>query len=61
MGDATPDELRALLERCGLSQNEAARRLEVSQREFRRMCAGKIEIPNVIMLALTAIAEGHQP
>jgi plasmid maintenance system antidote protein VapI len=61
MGEATPDDLRALLSRTGLSQREAARRLEISEREFRRMCAGTRPIPNVVLLGLTALAQELDP
>jgi hypothetical protein len=57
MGDATPDQLRELLARCQLSQREAARRLEITERDFRRMCAGTLEVPNVVVLALQHLAQ----
>jgi plasmid maintenance system antidote protein VapI len=56
MSDATPEELRELLAKTKLSQREAARRLEISQREFRRMCAGSRPIPSAVMLALQLLA-----
>jgi plasmid maintenance system antidote protein VapI len=58
VGNATPDQLRELLTRIGISQREAARRLDVREREFRRMCAGQTHIPAVIMLALQQLAQG---
>lgn len=57
MSDATPDQLRDLLARCKLSQRKAARRLEISERDFRRMCVGTVSIPNVVILALEHIAQ----
>lgn len=57
MGDCTPDDLRKLVAKSGLSQREAARRLEVEQREFRRMCSGQTPIPNVVKLAMQQLAE----
>lgn len=55
---STSDDLRALLARTGLSQREAARQLEIKEREFRRMCAGKRPIPAVVMLGLQQLAQG---
>lgn len=57
MSDHTPDELRALLEKLGLSQRSAAHKLEIHEREFRRMCSGQISIPMVVWLALTKLAD----
>jgi plasmid maintenance system antidote protein VapI len=46
------DRVRALLKELHWSQREAARQLEIDEREFRRMCAGARPIPNVVVLAL---------
>lgn len=53
----TPDELRELLTRAGLSQRAAARKLEIDEREFRRMCSGDAEIPEIVFLALQQLAK----
>lgn len=60
MNDNTPDEIRELLEKAGLTQRAAAKRLEISEREFRRMCAGSRPIPDVVVLALRDLARTHQ-
>lgn len=61
MGDTTPAQLRELLTRCGLAQREAARVLEISERDFRRMCAGTLDVPNVVRLALERLAQETRP
>lgn len=60
MGDATADQLRELLAKTSMSQRAAARRLEISEREFRRMCAGQREIPAVVMLGLQQLVNGSK-
>ena len=50
------DRMRGLLRELQLSQREAARKLQVDGREFRRMCAGTRPVPNVVMLALLQLA-----
>jgi len=57
MSDHTPDELRELLAKAGLSQRGAARVLEIHEREFRLMCSGQIPIPQMVWLALCKLAE----
>jgi hypothetical protein len=49
------DKLRELLARLGVGQREAARRLEVSEREFRRMCAAARDVPRAVMLAMESL------
>lgn len=44
----TPEALRSELSRLGLSQVEAARRLDVGERTMRRWCAGEIEVPKAV-------------
>jgi plasmid maintenance system antidote protein VapI len=58
--NATPDELRQLIARANLSQRAAARALQLSEREFMRMCAGSRPITTVVVLALRALAAAAQ-
>lgn len=53
---ATPNELRRLLASAQLSQRGAARALQMSEREFMRMCAGSRPIPAMVVLALRELA-----
>lgn len=53
---ATPDELRKLIARAKLSQRGAARALQISEREFMRMCAGSRPITAMVVLALRELA-----
>ena len=48
--------LRQRLDEAGLSQREAARRLDIHERTMRRYCAG-YPIPRVVWLALDAISQ----
>ena len=48
----TPTQLRDLLERAGLSQRGAARKLHIDERTMRRYCAGELPVPRVVELAL---------
>lgn len=50
-------DLRALLERAGLSQRRAARELDIDERTMRRYCGGEIPIPRVVTLALERLAD----
>jgi len=52
----TPAELRALLKFCGLSQRAAAQALDIDERTMRRYCAGSAKIPQVVELAVKAVA-----
>lgn len=54
----TPDELRAQLDRLGLSQSGAARYLEVDPRTMRRWAAGDIPIPKAVELLLGKLKPG---
>ena len=51
----TPDQLRDLLTRAGLSQRGAARELGIDERTMRRYVAGDLPVPRVVELALTAL------
>jgi hypothetical protein len=51
------DRLRELLERLGYSQRQAARSLDIDEREFRRMCAGGRPVPRAVMLAMEALVK----
>ena len=46
------DQLRDMLAKLGMGQREAARRLDIKEREFRRMCAGKRHVPAGVLLGL---------
>lgn len=50
------ERLRSILAEAGLSQREAARRLDIDERTMRRYCANA-PVPKVIWLALSAIIE----
>lgn len=53
---------REILEQLGLSQREAARKLDLNVREFRRMCADGRPFPRVVILALEELArKGEAP
>ncbi len=51
----TPDQLRAALDRLGLTQVGAARLLGIDPRTMRRYCAGDLDIPKWLPLALKGI------
>lgn len=51
-----PEYLRALLERAGLSQREAARRIGISERVMRYYLAGEREAPYPVQYALEGLA-----
>lgn len=57
----TPDELRLLLVKCGLSQRSAADRLQVDGRTFRRYAAGQLPIPASVEMALRWLAATASP
>jgi hypothetical protein len=57
MSKRTATDLRAMLDKLGLAQRAAARELQISEREMRRMCAGSQVIPNVVWLALEKMIE----
>lgn len=52
-----PAYLRSLLERAGLSQREAARRIGISERVMRYYLAGDREAPYPTQFALERLAE----
>ena len=51
-----PAYLRELLERAGLSQREAARRIGISERVMRYYLAGEREAPYPVQYALESLA-----
>lgn len=52
----TPEELRALLKACGLSQRGAAAALGIDERTMRRYCAGDLPVPRTVDYALRWVA-----
>lgn len=48
----TPDQLRKLLDKAGLSQRGAARQLDIDERTMRRYCAGEMPLPRTVEYAL---------
>ena len=52
----SPDYLRALIEKAGISQREAARRLGVDERQMRRFLAGDYDAPYPVQFCLEALA-----
>lgn len=48
----SPDQLRKLLDKAGLSQRGAARQLEIDERTMRKYCAGDLPVPRVIEYSL---------
>jgi hypothetical protein len=57
----TPDELRAALDRLGLSQRGGAKALEVDERTMRRWIAGAAAIPGPVQVALRCMAQLRRP
>ena len=57
----TPAQLRKLLERAGLSQSEAARRLDISDRTMRRYISGELPVPRVVEYALQWVIAKQEP
>ena len=55
--EATPEYLRSLIERSGLSQHAAARRLGVSLRAMRYWIEGGRPCPYTAQFCLEALAE----
>lgn len=53
----TADEFRAELRRLDLTQAAASRLLERDPRTVRRYCAGTLEIPKVVRLALIGLEQ----
>ncbi len=51
-----PAYLRELLERAGLSQREAARRIGISERVMRYYLAGEREAPYPVQYALESLS-----
>lgn len=53
--DPSPDRVRALLEKAGLSQRKAAKILGINPRTMRHYCAGSLPTPYSIQLSLVLI------
>jgi len=53
----TPEELRAFLQKHGLSQRGAARQIGIDERTMRRYCAGELPVPRVVEMALLWLSE----
>lgn len=51
----TPDELRAMLARAGITQGELARRLEVNDRTVRRWASGDVELRGMAAIAVRTV------
>lgn len=49
------DELREVLDYCGLSQRAAARFLEIDDRMMRYYCTGACDVPRVVEFAIKFI------
>lgn len=58
--EPTPDELRTLIARTGLSQRRAAESIDVSERMMRYYASGQEKIPRVVLYAMRYLAE-HAP
>jgi len=59
---ATPDYLRELIAQAGISQREAARRLGISERNFRHMLTGRLQCHYSTQYCLEALALlAHKP
>lgn len=54
---ADAKRLRALLERAGLTQVQAARELGLGERMMRHYCAGTYPVPRMVWLALERVIE----
>ena len=52
----TPDELRAQLDRLGLTQVGAARLLDVDERTVRRWATGNVPIPRAVEMLLPLLS-----
>lgn len=53
----TGGQLQKLLDRAGLSQRGAAKALGINERTMRKYVAGDAEVPKVVELALTCLAQ----
>jgi predicted transcriptional regulator len=51
------DQVRELLVRAGLSQRQAARELDISDRMMCDYCSGDQAVPRVVMLALERLVD----
>jgi hypothetical protein len=60
MNECTPKQLRALLEKARLSQQGAAKVLDIDPRTMRRYIAGELPVPRAIYLAILGIAALEQ-
>lgn len=52
----TGGQLRKLLDRAGLSQRDAAKKLQINERTMRRYVAGDAKVPMVVVFALLWLA-----
>ena len=53
----SPEYLRSLLARAGLTQRGAARLLDIRERQMRRYLAGDAEAPYCVQYALEGLAD----
>lgn len=58
---ATPTYLRELVEKAGISQREAARRLDVSDRTMRAWLAGAAPCPYTAQFCMEVLAANPEP
>ena len=56
--DPSPDQIRELVAKAGLSQTKAAAAVGVNSRTFRNYCSGKWAIPDDRMKRLEKLAAG---
>jgi hypothetical protein len=56
----TPNQLRTVLARLGLSQRAAARLLGIDERTMRKYVAGDLVIPELLVWALRGLAHREQ-
>jgi hypothetical protein len=56
----TPNQLRTVLARLGLSQRAAARLLGIDERTMRNYVAGDLVIPELLVWALRGLAHCEQ-
>lgn len=58
----TKHQFRQIIAHLGLSQRDAARFLDISDRQVRRIAAGKVAVPKAVaMLLLLMISAGFTP
>jgi hypothetical protein len=56
----TPNQLRTVLARLGLSQRAAARLLGIDERTMRKYVAGDLVIPELLVWALRGLGHREQ-